>query len=76
MNNKYPTISKVVSTPENVEISMEHVIDGDPNYQKIPLTVYVVPHPGRLYLHFSGMADTHIEIVNTSANGMYVEFVK
>jgi hypothetical protein len=74
--NKYPTISKVVSTPENVEISMEHVIDDEPNYQKIPLTIHVVPHDGKFFLHFSGMANTRVEIVRTSANGMYIEFVK
>lgn len=77
MNKKYPTVSKVVSTPDNVEISMENVIPEDNlTYRKIPITVHVVPHDGKIFLHFSGMAGTHIEVQHTSANGMYIEFVK
>lgn len=74
--NKYPTVNKVVSTPDNVEIIMENVIPEDPSFQKIPLTVSVVPHEGRIFLHFSGMTDTYVKITEQSANGMYIEFVK
>lgn len=74
--NKYPTVSKVVSTPDNVEISMENIIPEDPNFRKIPLTVSVVPHDGKIYLHFSGMGGTDIEVQQISANGMYIHFIK
>lgn len=74
--NKYPSVSRVVSTSDNVEVSMENVIpESNQYYRKIPLTVHVVPHEGRIFLYFSGMADTHIEITRQSANGMYIEFV-
>lgn len=74
--NKYPSVSKVVSGPVSVEVSMENVIGEDPNYCKIPITVSVVPHNGKIFLNFSGMAGTHIEVEHQSANGLYVSFVK
>jgi hypothetical protein len=74
--NKYPIISKVVSTVDNIDIILENLIPDDPNFQKIPLTVSVVPHNGKIFLHFSGMAGTHIEVEHQSANGLYVSFVK
>ena len=71
----YPVVSKTIGEPNGVTIEMENVIPDDPNYRKFPLTVYVIPHSGRIFLHFSGMTDTHIEIEEQAANGMYVSFV-
>jgi hypothetical protein len=74
MNNKYPTVAKVISEPTHVEVNMENVVHVEPNYQKIPLVIHLVPHDGRIYLHFSGIAGNHIEIEEQSANSCYISF--
>ncbi len=79
MNTKYPTVTKVVSTPDDVMISMENVIPDDPNYpnhQKTPLVVSIVPHNGRFWLHCSGMGSMVMKIDQTLGNGTYIELVE
>jgi len=68
MNNKYPIVVKVVSERSDVEVSMDNVLHED------LVVVRLVPHDGRIYLHFSGIAGNHIEIEEQSANSCYISF--